>query len=177
MMRALMKKPLICLVTAILLAGLLPLYACMGEIVMPGNTRLTTMAKQSLLPLTVISPLMQNWTLWQSKHIQDYSYRLDIGGNFRPPPMGNFLVSVRSGDPLGYSRLDEPGDTNNQNVIKYDTFDKVFALLEQSYQDPTLHVDVTYDSVYGFPESVSMYSLKNVRDFSNVIKISEFTPA
>ena len=146
-----MRKSLICLVMAMLLAGLLPLYACKTE----------------------ISPLAQNEKLWQSKHIQDYSYRLDIGG-FRPPPAGNFLVIVRGGNPAGYSRLDEPGDTNNPNVVKYDTFEKVFALLEQSYRDLTLHVDVTYDAVYGFPTSMSVYSLLNALDIHDVIKITDF---
>jgi len=149
-----MRKSLFCLVTAMLVAGLLPFYACKGE----------------------TSLLVQNQKLWQNKQILDYSYRLDIGGNFRPPPMGRFLISVKNGNPAGYTRLDQPGDTNNQNVIKYDTFDKVFALLEQSYQDPTLHMDVSYDAAYGFPTHVSVYSLTNILDFRCVITISGFTP-
>lgn len=149
-----MKKHLIGLVMAVLLVGILPLYACNTE----------------------TSPLAQIEKLWQSKHIQDYSYRLDIGGNFRPPPMGNFLVSVLNGNPAGYTRLDEPSDINNQNVIKYNAFEKVFALLEQSYEDSSLHVDVTYDVVYGFPTFMSVYSLLNAPDIRDVIKISDFTP-
>jgi hypothetical protein len=150
-----MKKTIICIITVILLSGLLPIYACKDE----------------------TSPLAHNEKLWQSKHIQDYSYRLDIGGNFRPPPMGNFLVRVKGGNPAGFSRLDQPGDTNNQNVIKYDTFEKVFAILEQSYQDTTLHVDVTYDATYGFPTYVGIYSLKDSLDFRDMLTISAFTPA
>jgi hypothetical protein len=150
-----MKKTLIFLATTILLSGLLPLYAC-------GS---------------VNSTLAQNQTLWQSQHIQDYSYRLDIGSNFRPPLLGNFIVSVKNGHPDGYVRLYNTSDTGNQEVVKYDTFGKIFEFLEQSYKDGSLQVDVNYDAAYGFPTEVNIYSLENPLGFLCKLTISDFAEA
>jgi hypothetical protein len=125
---------------------------------------------------SVNSTLAQNRTLWQSQQIRNYSYRLDIGSNFRPPPMGNFVVSVKDGKAGGYNRLDYTSDTTNKQVIKYDTFEKIFDFLEQSYKNDSLQVDATYDAVYGFPTGVNIYELDYPLGFMCKLTISDFTP-
>jgi len=150
-----MRKSGLLIFTAIFLTGFLLLSACAG----------------------VNSELARNRTLWQNHRIPDYSYRLDIGSNFRPPPMGNFLISVRDSKADGYIRLDDASDTANQEVLKYDTFEKIFEFLERSYEDGSLRVDVTYDAVYGFPTDVNIHSLENPLGFMCKLTISDFTEA
>ncbi len=149
-----MKKSIFSILTAAFLSGLLLLSAC-------GS---------------VNSALAKNRALWQSRQIQDYSYRLDIGSNFRPPPMGNFVVSVKDGKADGYVRIDYTNDTGNQEVLKYDTFEKIFNFLEQSYKDDSLRVDVAYDPVYGFPNEVNIYELDDPLGFMCKLTISDFLP-
>ncbi len=117
--------------------------------------------------------IARNEALWHSWGIKDYTFRLEVG-RFRPPPSADVLVTVQGGAVAGFEVVGEHGQDVAAAIAPYDTIEKLFTALEQSYHDSGATTGVTYDPVYGFPTFISAYT--GPLEVRFAIYISEFTP-
>jgi hypothetical protein len=120
--------------------------------------------------------LLQNERLWQSWNIQSYSFHLEVG-RFRPPPSADVLITVINGVSTGFEVVKSYGSDPANIVEKYDTIDKLFEVLKQSYLDKESTTGVEYDPIYGFPTFIDAWNIKEPLDIHFAVYALDFEPA
>jgi hypothetical protein len=152
-----------------LLTALLGLLACsaLPALAIPTAT---------LPPPTTDATLAHNHLKWQSQHITHYRFSLDVrcfcGFTGQMP----LTIEVRDGQLVSETdKTGQPVGAQFKDAFdKYDTIEKLFALLDAAKNGGADRVDIAYDPQYGFPQSAYIDYMANATDDENSLTVTHF---
>jgi hypothetical protein len=120
--------------------------------------------------------LSTNYELWESKHIANYSFDIRISV-FVPGSKNLIHIEVRDNVVQSYHQETVPYATFPDFIIqRYDTIEKLFAQIEDAYENEVDTISVSYDAELGFPNHAEVNPELDVFDEEWGFAISDFTP-
>jgi hypothetical protein len=120
--------------------------------------------------------LRNNYELWKSKHMTNYS--LDIRIRVFIPGSANLIhVEVRNSNVLKYTQETNPYASLPGWIIDgYDTIDKLFERIKTAYDEKADTITMSYDAEFGFPEYAEVNPESAVFDEEWGFTVTNFTP-
>ncbi len=118
--------------------------------------------------------LDKNRSLWSESKIPNYRMTMEIRKTGHATPSGFALVEVRDGKAVSASPA--PGLQNgcwNDNCAKYDTVEKIFAIIENALKQNPDELITEYDAKYGYPKHLRMDIARTTFDDELMIKIRQ----
>ncbi len=108
-----------------------------------------------------LDDLEEHRSLWRASGFTDYSYVINRGCFCGT--VGLHRVTIRAGEVVGVTRLDDNVDLDPVHWNVFRSVDGVFDLLEDALESAD-EVDVTYDRQLGFPREISIDYLEDAVD-------------
>lgn len=120
---------------------------------------------------TRLQELAEAQALWKSKAVLNYSYQYNGLGSNPHNIVYPWAVSVHNGH-------DVSGKDGNGNVINYEphpnTMEELFQRIRRAYSDNVPTIEVRYNKVYGYPESIYIVYNPSIADSTFDAEISDF---
>jgi len=120
----------------------------------------------------------QNLKKWQDAGIEHYRYSLHIGCFC---PFRNYMplsIEVKDGEVVSMDRADGTPILSDNQTYKifepYSTLDRLFAQLKAALTGGNDEVRVTYDSAYGFPDTIYIDRIKEAVDDEISFSVKDF---
>ena len=151
------------------------------------NDRKRKMKKFVLITLALIftacsnSPKNEfdrNQEKWQNAHISHYRYSLFVGCFCPFTEKMPLNIEVKDGDVLSMTYADgtpiPTTDPEFEFFARYGTMDRLFSELETDLAGAADEVTVSYDPVYGFPQTANIDVIKEAADDELSLTVSGF---
>ena len=113
---------------------------------------------------------------WQDANISHYRYELSISCFCIFTQDMPLVIEVKDGEVVSmeYKSGKEIDPSLLENFQRYDTIDKILAILEKAQNGEADHVNVTYDETYGYPKDVTIDYEEQAADEEVYLTISSF---
>lgn len=123
----------------------------------------------------VPSAFTQNEKLWDSKNISNYNFTLQRNCFCPEDRRGPVNIQVRNGVPTSvvYPATGAAADPSFFSDI--DTIEELFGKLKGAYKEKAARVDVTYDTVNGFPLTIYIDVSELMADEEQGYNVTNFT--
>ena len=153
----------------ILLAALLGLLACsaLPALALPTATHPVP---------TADAALAQNHLKWHNLNVTHYRFDLDVRCFCAFTGQMPLTIEVRDGQVVSETdKTGQPVAPQFKDAFgKYDTIEKLFALLDAAKNGGADLVEITYDPQYDFPQSAYIDYMANAADDENRLTITHF---
>ena len=114
--------------------------------------------------------------LWQSKAVVDYSYELRVICFCPAEVTSPVLVEIRNGVTSSVRYAADNVPATNEFFERFNTVEKLFAVIRDAYNRKADTVSAAYDLGYGVPISVSIDYIKLAVDEELAFTVRNFTP-
>jgi len=153
-----------------LVAIVLTLLACSA---LPALATPTPTAKPKPTPHPALA---QNLKKWQAQNITHYRFSLDVRCFCAFTGQLPLTVEVRDGQVVSETdKTGQPVAAQFKEVFaKYDSIEKLFALLDAAQNGGADLVTIEYDPQYGYPQTAYIDYMANVADDENRFTVSSF---
>ena len=115
---------------------------------------------------------------WQNAHISHYRYSLFVGCFCPFTEKMPLNIEVKDGDVLSITYADGtliPGtDPEFEFFARYGTMERLFSELEADLAGAADEVTVSYNPVYGFPQTANIDVIKEAADDELSLTVSDF---
>jgi hypothetical protein len=111
---------------------------------------------------------------WAAQNIADYKYTLRISCFCPPEVVGPVVIEVRNRAAASVTVVESGEPANAQYFSRYDTVEKLFAVIQAAMDDNADSISVTYDSALGYPTHISIDHAKMAIDDEISYTITNF---
>jgi hypothetical protein len=112
--------------------------------------------------------------LWESQAIEDYRYTLQVGCFCLVDVTRPVVVKVKDGQVASITYADDGTAADPTLFERYDTIDKLFAIINEAEAQQPARLDVTYDEATGAPQSIVIDISEQMADEELYLEISDF---
>ena len=120
----------------------------------------------------------RNQEKWQDAHISHYRYSLFVGCFCPFTEKMPLNIEVKDGDMLSITYADgtpiSATDPEFEFFARYGTMERLFSELEADLAGAADEVTVSYDPVYGFPQTADIDIIKEAADDELSLTVSGF---
>jgi hypothetical protein len=114
--------------------------------------------------------LSRNRAIWNSKNLSNYEFTLTVSCFCTEAVAGPHLIKVV--DDTIASVNDKPYDPSTMGLLL--TIDGLFTYVEKSIERKPYQKNITYNSLYGYPESVYFDFEKTMADEETGYQVTDF---
>jgi hypothetical protein len=126
------------------------------------------------------SEVSRNQIKWQEANIAHYRFDLTVGCFCPFRSRMPMTVEVKNGEIISITDVNRDTvsttDPTSEFILKYATIDRLFSELESDSVRKADKVAVSYDPIYGFPDSISIDFIKLAVEDELAITVSAFEP-
>jgi hypothetical protein len=111
---------------------------------------------------------------WQEQRIADYRYTLQVSCFCIREMVRPVLIEVQDNELASVSYADDGAAADPVLFERFDSVQKLFAIIEDAAAQDPVRLDVTYDETYGVPLSVSYDIDERIADEELSFEVSDF---
>lgn len=119
-------------------------------------------------------PVQSPAALWESQAIDDYRYTLQVGCFCLVEVTRPVTVEVKDGQVASITYVDDGTAADPALFERYDSVDKLFAIIKEAEAQEPARLDVTYDEATGVPQSINIDISEQMADEELYLEISGF---
>lgn len=112
--------------------------------------------------------------LWESQDVNSYRYTLQVGCFCIVDMTRPVTIEVIDGEVASITYADDGSTADPALFERYDSIDKLFAVINDAQSQDPAQLDVTYDETYGVPLSVNIDISQMIADEELYLTISNF---
>jgi len=112
--------------------------------------------------------------LWESQAIDDYRYTLQVGCFCLVDVTRPVIVEVKDGQVASITYAEDGTAADPALFERYDSIDKLFAIINEAEAQEPARLDVTYDEATGVPQSVVIDISEQMADEELYLEVSDF---
>lgn len=121
------------------------------------------------------NPTTRDRALWESKQVRSYRFTLTTHA-FSPTAGQPVRVEVRDGQTVSVEPLSKDFRGNPDDLVRFGTIDKLFAVVEDAEQRGAERLEAKYDPTYGFPSDVNIDYRAAMADEEFGFEVEDFEP-
>ena len=88
---------------------------------------------------------------WASRNVSAYRYTLQISCFCPEDTIRPVTIEVRDGVAVSRTYADDGTPANPETFARYDTTEKLFALIDEALDQKAARIDAAYDPTFGYP--------------------------
>ena len=119
-------------------------------------------------------PAQSPAALWESQAIDDYHYTLQVGCFCLVDVTRPVIVEVKDGQVASITYAEDGTAADPALFERYDSIDKLFAIINEAEAQEPARLDVTYDEATGVPQSVVIDISEQMADEELYLEVSDF---
>jgi hypothetical protein len=119
-------------------------------------------------------PTQSPAALWESQAIDDYRYTLQVGCFCLVDVTRPVIVEVKDGQVASITYAEDGTAADPALFERYDSIDKLFAIINEAEAQEPARLDVTYDEATGVPQSVVIDISEQMADEELYLEVSDF---
>jgi hypothetical protein len=112
--------------------------------------------------------------LWDSQDINSYQYTLQVSCFCLVEATRPVTIEVIDGQVASMTYADDGTAADPALFERYDSVDKLFAIINDAESQDPVRLDVTYDETYGVPLSVNIDISEMIADEELYFTVSDF---
>jgi hypothetical protein len=112
--------------------------------------------------------------LWESQEVNSYRYTLQVGCFCLVEATRPVNIEVVNGEVASITYVDDGTAADPQLFERYNSVDKLFAVIADAESQDPAKLDVTYDETYGVPLSVDIDLSEMMADEELYLEVSNF---
>lgn len=112
--------------------------------------------------------------LWESQAVESYRYTLQVGCFCLQEMTQPVIIEVKNGEVASIIYLADGSAANPDFFERYDSIDKLFAVINDAQAQGPARLDVTYDETYGVPLSINIDISEMIADEELYLTLSNF---
>ncbi len=121
-----------------------------------------------------VESLQDMMTLWEEQHITSYDYVLQRQCFCPYEYTRSIEIRVLDGEIINAKYIDNNKSVSPEIFNELETIEDVFSILFSAVERNAEHINVQYNSNYGFPEKIDIDMRLLRADDERIITISEF---
>lgn len=114
--------------------------------------------------------------LWESQDINSYHYTLQVGCFCLVEMTRPVTIEVIDGEVASITYTDDGSAADPALFERYNSVDKIFAVINDAESQDPARLEVTYDETYGVPLSVNIDISETIADEELYLTVSDFEP-
>lgn len=95
--------------------------------------------------------LRRNRAVWAARNVPAYRYTLQVSCFCGPDTTRPVTIEVRGGAATSRTYADDGTPANPDTFARYDTMEKIFAVIQAAIDQRAARTDAAYDPAYGYP--------------------------
>jgi hypothetical protein len=119
-------------------------------------------------------PAQSPAALWESQAVDDYRYKLQVGCFCLVDVTRPVIVEVKDGQVASITYAEDGTAADPALFERYDSIDKLFAIINEAEAQEPARLDVTYDEATGVPQSVVIDISEQMADEELYLEVSDF---
>lgn len=123
-------------------------------------------------PNTPTDQLRRGRMVWARNRLAHYRFRLDVGCYCLLAMDGPVVVEVRKGAPTSVTSEHGLSESGQDEFSGVDSVEKLFDAVERGIAERIEKIEVSYDSIYGYPTRISLQP--NISDSDREYKVTRF---
>jgi len=112
--------------------------------------------------------------VWAAQGIDDYQYIVQVGCFCIVEATRPVMVEVRDGQVVSLTYVDDGTAADPALFERYDSIDKIFAIISEAEAQEPARLDVIYDEATGVPQSIAIDISEQMADEELYLEISGF---
>ncbi len=112
--------------------------------------------------------------VWADQGMDDYQYTVQVGCFCIVEATRPVVVEVRDGQAVSFTYADDGTAADPALFERYDSIDKIFAIINEAEAQEPARLDVTYDEATGVPQSIAIDISEQMADEELYLEISGF---
>ena len=112
--------------------------------------------------------------MWAAQGIDDYQYTLQISCFCIVDATRPVNIEVKDGQVTSITYADDGMPADPVLFERYDSIEKIFAIISEAKAQEPARLDVTYDESIGIPESIAIDISEQMADEELYLEISGF---
>lgn len=112
--------------------------------------------------------------LWATQGIDDYQYTVQVGCFCIVDATRPVVVEVRDGQVVSLTYADDGTAADPALFERYNSIDKIFAIISEVETQEPARLDVTYDEATGVPQSIAIDISEQMADEELYLEIRDF---
>jgi hypothetical protein len=120
------------------------------------------------------APAQSPAALWESQAVDDYRYKLQVGCFCLVDVTRPVIVEVKDGQVASITYANDGTAADPALFERYDSIDKLFAIINEAEAQEPARLDVTYDEATGVPQSVVIDISEQMADEELYLEVSDF---
>ena len=112
--------------------------------------------------------------VWAAQGIDDYHYIVQVSCFCIVEATRPVMVEVREGQVVSFTYVDDGTAADPALFERYDSIDKIFAIISEAEAQEPARLDVTYDEATGVPQSIAIDISEQMADEELYLEISGF---
>ena len=118
--------------------------------------------------------LERNQNSWHDVEPAHYQFILQVGCFCVPDVTRPVQIEVQGGAVVRKSYMDNGEVVGNEFFEPYDTIEELFGVIQAAIDQEADVIDIAYHPDYGYPEQISLDSIKEALDDEVVYRVSAF---
>lgn len=112
--------------------------------------------------------------VWAAQGIDDYQYTVQVSCFCILEATRPVIVEVQDGQGVSLTYADDGTAADPALFARYDSLDKIFAIISEAEAQGPARLDVTYDEATGVPQSIAIDISEQIADEELYLEISGF---
>lgn len=112
--------------------------------------------------------------VWAAQGIDDYRYTVQVSCFCLVEATRPVIVEVKDGQAVSLTYADDGTAADPALFERYDSIDKIFAIISEAEAQEPARLDVTYDEATGVPQSIAIDISEQMADEELYLEISGF---
>lgn len=112
--------------------------------------------------------------VWSAQEIDDYQYTVQVSCFCLVEATRPVVVQVKDGQVVSLTYADDGTAADPTLFERYDSIDKIFAIISEAEAQEPARLDVTYDEATGVPQSIAIDISEQIADEELYLEISGF---
>jgi hypothetical protein len=111
---------------------------------------------------------------WESHELESYRYTLQVGCFCLQESTLPVTIEIQDGEVASITYVDDGTAADPALFERYNSIDKLFAVINDAEAQDPARLDVTYDETYGVPLSVNIDISEMIADEELYLEVSSF---
>ena len=112
--------------------------------------------------------------VWAAQEIDDYHYTVQVSCFCLVEATRPVVIEVRDGQAVSYTYADDGTAADPALFERYNSIDKIFAIISDAEAQDAARLDVTYDEATGVPQSIAIDISEQMADEELYLEITGF---
>lgn len=112
--------------------------------------------------------------VWAAQGIDDYRYTVQVSCFCLVEATRPVVVQVKDGQAISLTYADDGTAADPALFERYDSIDKIFAIIGEAEAQEPARLDVTYDEATGVPQSIAIDISEQIADEELYLEIRGF---